>query len=156
MKPNYDPVALTVPDDEVEIDDELVYRRGSERFTGFTGRTRYGGNYEFQSFKDGLLDGPSGEITPEGDLVVEEWYRGNFLYGITRKFRQDGTLATAIGYEYGFVVWTVKFDFDGSSVTSTELAEFDETQMKTLGMFRRELPMPPVPGPEYAGDLQKH
>ncbi|GAA2273228.1 hypothetical protein GCM10009853_028790 [Glycomyces scopariae] len=156
MKPNYDPVALSVPDDEIGIDDHQVYWHGSEKFTGFTGEELDSGNYEYQSFKDGWLDGPSGEVTPDGDLVVEEWYRKNFLYGITRRYRADGTLATAVGYEFGYAVWTVRFDLDGATVLATEYTSFNESQLKTLSGFRTRVPMPPLPGPEYAADPNRH
>jgi hypothetical protein len=156
VKPSYDPVALTVPDEEIDIDQNQVYWHGSERFTGITGETMYSGGYEFQSFKDGWLDGPSGEITPDGDLLVEKWYRSNFLYGITRTFRRDGTLATAVGYEYAYAVWTVRFDLDGSTVLSTEYADFNESQLKTLARLRSSTPLPPLRGPEDAADFSKH
>lgn len=156
MRPGYDPVASTVPDEAIDIDEDQVYWRGSERFTGITGETNANGNYGFQSFKDGWLDGPSGEVSPDGDLVVEQWYRTNFLYGITRTFRQDGTLATAVGYEYAYKIWTVRFDRDGTSVLSTEFAELDESARKTLGILRSQVPMPPLRGPEDAADLDKH
>jgi hypothetical protein len=156
VKPSYDPVALSVPDDEIDIDQNQRYWRGSEPLTGITGETLPNGNYEFQSFKDGWEDGPSGQVTSDGDLVVEEWYRGNHMYGITRTFRHDGTLATAIAYEYGTPVWTVRFDLDGTSVLSSEYAELDESQRKTLDVMRRDAPLPPVPGPEHAADLSRH
>jgi hypothetical protein len=156
VKPTYDPVALTVPDEEIDIDQNQVYWRGSERFTGVTGETMYGGNYEFQTFRDGLLDGPSGEVTPDGDLVVEKWYRSNFLYGITRTFRQDGTLATAVGYEYAYTIWTVRFDLDGSTVLSTDHAELSESDLTVLSGLRRRVPLPPLSGPEHAADFSRH
>lgn len=156
MKPSYDPVALAVPDEEIDIDQSQVYWRGSERFTGFTGETQPNGNYEFQSFKDGLVDGPSGEITADGDLVVEKWYRSNFPYGIARTFRQDGTLATAVGYEYAYAIWTVRFDFDGSTVVSTEYTELNESARKILAGLRGDVPLPPLRGPEDAADFSKH
>jgi len=156
VKPSYDPVALTVPDEEIDIDQNQVYWRGSERFTGVSGETQPNGNYEFQSFKNGWPDGPSGQITPDGDLVVEQWYRSNFLYGITRTFRQDGTLAKAVGYEYAYPIWTVRFDLDGSTVLATEFTEFKESQLKTLAVMHSRVPMPALLGPEDAADLTKH
>ncbi|RRR98139.1 toxin-antitoxin system YwqK family antitoxin [Glycomyces terrestris] len=156
MKPNYDPVALSVPDDEIGIDDDQVYWHGSERFTGFTGETLRDGDYEFQCFRDGVLDGPSGQVTPDGDLIVEEWYRRNFLHGITRRFRRDGTLATAVAYEYAHPVWTVHFDFDGRTVQSSHTAELSESERKTIAVLRDEVPLPAPPGPEHAADLNRH
>lgn len=156
MKPSYDPVALTVPDEAIDIDQNQVYWHGAERFTGVSGETQPNGDYEFQTFRDGVLDGPSGEVTPDGDLVVEKWYRSNFLYGIARTFRQDGTLATAVGYEYAYAVWTVRFDMDGSTVVSTGYAEFNESQRQILQGLRNRVPMPPLPGPEHAADFGVH
>lgn len=156
MRPNYDPVALSVPDEAIRIDEDQVYWRGAERFTGFTGETLPNGAYEFQSFKDGLLDGPSGQVTPEGDLIEEEWYRGNHLYGITRTFRQDGTLATATGYRYGYTIWIVRFDFDGRTVLATEHPEPMESQPRMIEILSDGDSLPPLRGPEDAADLSKH
>ncbi len=156
MKPSYDPVASAVPEESLDIDDDQVYWLGSERFSGFLGETLPSGNYEFQCYRDGRLDGPSGELSPDGDLLVEEWYRQNFLYGITRTFRHDGTLATAVGHEYGYAVWTVQFDFDGRTVLSTRYTEFTESQLKTLRVLRGRVPMPPLLGPGDAADPNRH
>ena len=155
MKPSYDPAA-TVPEASLDLDNDQVYWLGSERFTGFLGETLPGGNYEFQSYRDGRPDGPSGELSPDGDLLFEEWYRKNFLYGITRTFRHDGTLATAVGYEYGYAVWNVEFDLDGRTVRSTGYTRFDDSQLKSLRILRERVPMPPLLGPEHAADLNAH
>ncbi len=156
MKPSYDPIALSVPDEEIDVDQDQLYWRGSERFTGFTGEMLEGGVYEFQSFKDGLLDGPSGRISPDGDLIEEEWFRGNHLYGITREFRQDGTLATATGYQYGYPIWIVRFDFDGTTVLATEYPEPVYGQPELIDILGSKRPLPPLRGPEDAADFSKH
>jgi hypothetical protein len=155
MKPSYDPIALSVPDDEVDVAADQSYWRGSERFTGFTGEWLEGGVFEFQSFKDGWLDGPSGRISSDGDLIEEEWYQGNHLYGITREFRHDGTLATATGYQYGYPIWIVRFDFDGTTVLETEYPEPVEGQADFIRILSKD-PLPPLRGPEDAADLSKH
>lgn len=156
MRPAYDPVALAVPEEELELDDDAVYWRGSQRFDGLFGETLPNGNFEYMSFKNGWRDGPTGEVTPDGDLVVEEWFRENFLYGITRRFRQDGTLATATGYEFGTVIWTVRFDLDGRTPRSTEFARLSDSQLKTLEVMRANVPLPELQGPEVAADISKH
>lgn len=156
MKPDYDPVAETVPEEDVDIDNDEVYWLNGERLNGFLGETLPNGNYEFISFKDGLRDGPTGEITPQGDLVYEERLRKNFLYGITRYFRADGTLARAVGYEYGVEIWTVKFEADGRTVHSSEYLQVSPSSQRTVEIFRRDVPLPPLPGPEAAADLSKH
>jgi hypothetical protein len=156
MKPNYDPVALSVPDEEIRVDHDQIFWRGSERFTGFMGETLEDGDYEFQSYKDGLLDGPSGRISADGDLIEEEWFQGNHLHGITREFRRDGTLAKATGYEYGYPIWIVRFDFDGTTVLSTEHPDPVHGQAELIDIMRSGSPLPPLRGPEDAADLSKH
>ncbi|MCD0446784.1 hypothetical protein LO763_24505 [Glycomyces sp. A-F 0318] len=156
MRPSYDPIALSVPDEEVRVDRDQCSWRGQERFTGFIGETLDGGVYEFQSYRDGWLDGPSGQISPDGDLIEEEWYQGNHLHGITREFRQDGTLATATGYRYGYPIWIVRFDFDGSTVLSTDRPEPVHGQPELIDILGSKNPLPPLRGPEDAADLSKH
>ncbi len=156
MRPHYDPVGQAVPNEELHFDHDQVLWHGSERFTGFTAETLSGGDHGFQSYRDGWLEGPSGTVTSDGDLLTEQWFRGNHLYGIARTFRRDGTLAKAVGYEYGYDIWTVTFDFDGSTVLSTVRGEFDEWDLKALRSMRLDAPMPPLPGPEDAADLSKH
>ncbi|MEU6246234.1 hypothetical protein [Glycomyces sp. NPDC047010] len=156
MRPSYDPVALSVPDEEIRIDGNQSYWRGSERFTGFTGEELDDGVYEFQSFKDGWLDGPSGQVTADGDLIEEEWYQGNHLYGITREFRHDGTLAKATGYRFGYPIWIVRFDFDGTTPLETEYPEPVHGQRELIGILESKREYRPLRGPEDAADLSKH
>ncbi|PRY59529.1 toxin-antitoxin system YwqK family antitoxin [Glycomyces artemisiae] len=156
MRPHYDPVGATVPEQSLRLDLDQVYWHGSERFTGFLGETVPSGNYEFQGFRDGVLEGPSGELSPDGDLVFEEWYQRNTLHGITRRFRPDGTLANATGYEYGVAIWTVRFDVDGRTVLSTDRTELTPGVVRSLEMMRADVPLPPLLGPEYAADLNRH
>ncbi|MEU5871231.1 hypothetical protein AB0A73_06655 [Glycomyces sp. NPDC047369] len=156
MRPQYDPVGASVPEDAIRIDMDAVYWQGAERFTGFLSEPLPGGNHEFQGFRDGKLEGPSGQLSPDGDLVVEEWYRNNTLHGITRRFRRDGTLATAVGYEYGTAIWTVQFDADGTTPRSTHRHALSRGQLQSLAMMREGSPLPPVLGPEHAADLNRH
>ncbi len=156
VKPSYDPVGSAVPEATLDIDDDQEYWLGSEKFTGFLGETLPSGNYEFASYRDGVLDGPSGELSPDGDLVLEEWYRRNFLHGITRTFRHDGTLATAVGYEYAYKLWTVRFDFDGRTVLATEGSQLSEPMRQTLEVLRARVAIGPVLGPEFAADFNRH
>lgn len=156
MRPGYDPVAQVVSEDEVDLDDDQVYWRAGVRLEGVLGETLANGNFEFLSYRNGIQDGPSGELTPGGDLVYEEWYRANFRYGVSRWFRGDGTLRRAACYEYSVEIWAVEFEEDGRSPRSTVVRELTEGDRRVIEIFRRDAPLPVVPGPEVAADPSVH
>ncbi|MEU6857665.1 hypothetical protein AB0B28_02125 [Glycomyces sp. NPDC046736] len=154
MRPDYDPVAQMVPEDEVDLDNDQVYWRAGARLDGVLGERLGNGNFEYLTYRDGIQDGPAGELTPDGDFVYEEWYRGNFRYGITRWFRPDGTIRRAACYEYSVEVWSVEFAEDGRR--STTFRDLSDADRRVIEIFRRDAPLPPIPGPEAAGDLAVH
>ncbi|THV41400.1 hypothetical protein [Glycomyces buryatensis] len=157
MKPDYDPRVLETSGDDVTIDDNSMYWRGDYLFDGVLGEERSDGGFEFLSFKDGVRDGPTGEIDEDGDLVFEEWYRKGHLHGISRVFRDDGTLLRATGNEFGVAIWTVDFEPDGETARPASVKQLSESSRRVVQRYRSRYPqLPPVLGPEHAGDITEH
>jgi hypothetical protein len=114
---------LRVPDDQIDYDDELVYFYRGERFTGIGYDDVPDFGLSEVSYADGLQDGPARDWFPSGQLKSEALFHKNLRHGLSREFREDGSLASEEIYEYGVHLRSCAFDADGRETITFELSE---------------------------------
>jgi hypothetical protein len=134
-----DELVVRVPDSELDFDDELVYRRRGELFSGIGYAESAGPEAGLSevSYRDGLQDGPARDWYPSGRLKGESYFWENVLHGPSRSYRIDGSLASDALYEYGILVSVQKFDHGGAMEDSWVISPTDSTHA-LLEKYRRE------------------
>ena len=107
-----------VPDELLDYDEELFYTYNGESFTGVGYADVPGHGLSEISYVDGAQDGPARDWYPSGQLKYEADYKLNTRHGITREFREEGSLASEMTYDHGVLIRSVKYDGQGKSCGS--------------------------------------
>lgn len=130
--------------DDLSYDADLVYFYQGRPVTAvvYDGDPEEG--YAETEFRDGLQNGKSVITEAAGSVSEVAWYRQGMLHGINRKFRADGTLESATGYEYGVPIWVIQFEVDGATVARSSRPPLTESLEKHLDYCRRTYAFPPV------------
>jgi hypothetical protein len=133
--------AAHVADDELEFDEEFIYRHNGTRFTGIGFERGPNGILSEVSYRDGLQDGPALDYYPSGVLRGVSDYRQNSLHGRVREFGEDGTLLQESVYEYGILLHTVMRDQSGELAETFRIDENGPNYV-LLRKYRRERDWP--------------
>lgn len=76
---------VTVPDSELDHDEELVYTHHRQRFTVIGFEDAPGGGVSEISYRDGMQDGVARDWYPSGALKGEAQFRENVQHGWLRR-----------------------------------------------------------------------
>jgi antitoxin component YwqK of YwqJK toxin-antitoxin module len=114
-----------VPDELLDYDEELFYTYNGESFTGIGYADVPGHGLSEISYVDGAQDGPARDWYPSGQLKYEANYKRNTRHGITREFREEGSLASEMTYDHGVLIRSVSYDGQGKVVDHHEISEDD-------------------------------
>lgn len=114
-----------VPDELLDYNEELFYTYNGESFTGVGYADVPGHGLSEISYVDGAQDGPARDWYPSGQLKYEANYKLNTRHGITREFREDGSLASEMTYDHGVLIRSVTYDGQGKVVDHYEISEDD-------------------------------
>ncbi|RRR99686.1 toxin-antitoxin system YwqK family antitoxin [Glycomyces terrestris] len=143
-----------VPDDDLDVDGDQRFSYEGRRFTGIGFEENRGGGRDEIAYRDGYQHGPARTIAADGTVLVEDWYCKAFRHGVSRQFRPDGSLAAAVAYDGGTVVWRVAFD--GGVATEQWALPSDAPEQESIAKTRTVYDLPPVPGPSAAASLGVH
>lgn len=133
--------AVRVPDDELDFDEELIYRHHGTRFTGIGYDHGPDGVLSEISYRDGRQDGQAHDYYPSGALRGISDYRQNSLHGRVREFDEDGNLLLESVYEYGILIRTLCHDQSGALIETFRIDE-DSPNYALLQKYRRERDWP--------------
>jgi antitoxin component YwqK of YwqJK toxin-antitoxin module len=114
---------LRVPDDEIEYDNDLTYSYRGKPFTGVSYDDVPGHGLSEVSYVDGLQDGPARDWYVSGQPKSETLFRRNVRHGLSRVFREDGTLASEEIWDLGIHIRSSIFGEDGTERIAFELSE---------------------------------
>jgi antitoxin component YwqK of YwqJK toxin-antitoxin module len=95
---------LRVPDDELDLDDNLVATLNGDPFTGTAYEDRSDGSLSEMSYRDGLQEGLARDVDADGRVAVEAFYREGALHGYERRYGVDGDVDREKYYEYGILI----------------------------------------------------
>ncbi|MDA1361674.1 hypothetical protein O1R50_18750 [Glycomyces luteolus] len=112
--------------------------------------------YDEEAFVNGWPHGFSRTVWKDtGITKTEDWHLADFLHGIRRKFRPDGSVEHAEGVEYGWLIWEVSVAPDGT-VTEHPVKEMSPWKRSTYYVPRKERWNFPIPPVNAALDLSQH
>ncbi len=114
-----------VPDELLDYNEELFYTYNGESFTGVGYADVPGHGLSEISYVDGAQDGPARDWYPSGQLKYEANYKLNTRHGITREFREEGSLASEMTYDHGVLIRSVTYDSQGKVVDHYQISEDD-------------------------------
>jgi antitoxin component YwqK of YwqJK toxin-antitoxin module len=114
-----------VPDEFLDYDDELFYTYNGESFTGVGYADVPGHGLSEISYVDGAQDGPARDWYPSGQLKYEANYKLNTRHGLTREFREEGSLASEMTYDHGVLIRSVTYDGQGKVTDHYEISQDD-------------------------------
>lgn len=126
-----------VLDASLEYDSELTYSLNGVLFTGVGYEVMFDGVVSEVSYRAGMQDGLSRDLSPSGEVKGESWFRENVRHGASREFSAGGRLISEELYEYDILVSRTRWDDTGKEIESfrveTSFAVHDR-----LEWFRRE------------------
>jgi hypothetical protein len=112
--------------------------------------------FDEEAFVDGWPHGFSRTVWKDtGITKTEDWFLADFLHGVCRTFRPDGSVETARGVEYGTLLWQASVAPDGT-VTELPVDAIDPWMRATYYEPRRERWNFPIPPVGAAADLSRH
>ncbi|NLU80950.1 hypothetical protein HCA58_21860 [Micromonospora sp. HNM0581] len=114
-----------VPDELLDYNEELFYTYNGDSFTGIGYADVPGCGLSEISYVDGAQDGAARDWYLSGQLKYEANYKLNARHGVTREFREDGSLALEMTYDHGVLLWSVKYDGQGKVADHYEISEDD-------------------------------
>lgn len=114
-----------VRDDELDFDENLTYYHRGTKFTGIGYEEDPVHGLSEITYQDGRQSGPARDWFPSGQLKGESTYHNNMLNGISREFREDGSLISESYYDRGVKVSSVSYDNDGKIISRYKIAQND-------------------------------
>ena len=127
---------LRVNTDEIEFDDDYVYRFKGEPFNGIGYELNESGTLLSEiAFQDGMKHGFSREWSRAGKIVIEHSYYKNIPHGSFRKWSETGVLLLEEDFEYGFCLRRRTWNDDGT-LAEEILLENGGDQFKVLESIR--------------------
>lgn len=115
---------LNVPDDQVEIDDQLVCRYQGRPFTGVVYELWPNGETRSEvSYLDGIQEGLARDWYDSGALESEATYKDGSLHGRMAEWNLDGMMQLEATYELGVLLEREERDERGLSTNKFELTE---------------------------------
>jgi antitoxin component YwqK of YwqJK toxin-antitoxin module len=123
-----------VPDEELDYDEDLVYLYAGKRFTGIGFDEAPGVGRSEISYVDGWQEGAARDWYPSGKIKAEYMYHKSSRNGLSREFREDGTLISEEQYVASLLVHAVYFDGDGVATEEFDLPRSDPSYPAVYGL----------------------
>ena len=153
----YKSTGLRIDFGDLDFSGGEVYRYDGELFTGvgFVD-DEMPDTFDEEAFVNGWPHGFSRTVwKATGITKSEHWDLADFRHGIQRTFRPDGSVETAEGVEYGWLIWKVSAAPDGT-ITEHPVNEMSPWSRRTYFEPRKERWNFPIPPVSAATDLSRH